>query len=285
MKRRIALIAVVLGLAVGLFQLRSSAQQPSDEQTRGRQEIAVMKSILQTTLNFAARDMDKQQSADKHRRAFGFSQITGLYLRGQGAVFTIPLSGVGGFGNHDFDFNFVMPEVDFATGEAGQVTVNVPTPIIAGDLSAEEMERVEAALQQAQKELEKEQTKAADVKAKTKERLQRQMEQLKKTQEKMKLRQQELEKRRAEMAQRIERLKVHLRDALANHGDSLSIVKPQEFVTFVIAGDGVRGWFGDSGGDAQTQHVMSVKKSDVVEFKSGRITREQFAQRVMEYQF
>jgi hypothetical protein len=111
------------------------------------------------------------------------------------------------------------------------------------------------------------------------------MERLKKAQEKMKLRQQDLEKRRAELVQRIERLKVYLKDALANHGDSLSVVKPQEYVTFVITTDGVRGWFGGNGDDQATQHVMSVKKSDVVEFKSGRITREQFAQRVMEYQF
>jgi len=286
MKRRIVMIAVVLGLAVGLFQLRTSAQQPNDEQQRARQEVAVMKSILQTTLDFASQSMDKKQGGDRHPRPFGFSQITGLYLRGQGAVFTIPISGVGAFGDHNFDFNFVMPEVpEIETGEAGQISVTVPTPVIAGDASDEEMARVEAELQKAQKDLEKEQTKAAEAKVKAKENLQRRMELLKQTQENMKRRQQDLEKRRADLTQRIDRLKVYLRDALANHADSLSIVKPQEYVTFVITTDGPRGWFGDNGGDDPAQQVMSVKKSDVVEFKSGRITREQFAQRILEYQF
>jgi DNA repair exonuclease SbcCD ATPase subunit len=287
MRRRIAIIALVLGCSVGLFQLRTSAQQPNMEQQRARQEIAVMKSILQTTLDFAAREENRPGQA-RTGRSFGFSQITGLYLRGQGAVFTIPVSARGRFGDYDFDFNFT----GITTGEGGEVTVTVPTPVptpvpmVYGDASSEEeLQRAQEELERAQQDLEKQQGKAAEAKAKAQERLQRNMEQLRKNQERMKQRQQDLEKRRAELAQRIERLKVYLRDVLATHGDSLGIVKAQEFVTLVITSNGPHGWYAESGADEPTQNVLSVKKSDVVDLKSGRITREQFDQRVMDYQY
>jgi len=76
--------------------------------------------------------------------------------------------------------------------------------------------------------------------------------------------------------------KVFLMEAMANHGDSLTVVKPGEYVNLVII-DGGTHWFGDDSGDRAQREILSVQKSVITDYKTGKLTLDAFKQKVLNY--
>ena len=102
-------------------------------------------------------------------------------------------------------------------------------------------------------------------------------------QEKVKKRREEAEQQRQKLAEAVAQVKFYLIEALANHGDSLTVVKPNEYINIVIAGDGGDLFLVGSSGLRSSRQIISVPKSSVVDYKAGRLTLEAFKQKVLQY--
>ncbi|MGH9426201.1 MAG: hypothetical protein ACRD2L_07855, partial [Terriglobia bacterium] len=101
-------------------------------------------------------------------------------------------------------------------------------------------------------------------------------------QEKVKQRGAEEEARQAKFRESLSQLKVFLMEAIANHGDSLTVVKPGEYVNLVIVDEGNR-WFGDDSGDRAQREILSVQKSLITDYKTGKLSLDAFKQKVLNY--
>lgn len=69
-------------------------------------------------------------------------------------------------------------------------------------------------------------------------------------------------------------------EALANYGDSLTQVKPEEYVNIVLQKDL---FSADQGRGKESLDIISAKKSWITDYKAGRITLENFKQKVLQY--
>ena len=103
-------------------------------------------------------------------------------------------------------------------------------------------------------------------------------------QDRVKQRGEEEEARQAKFRESLSQLKVFLMEAMANHGDSLTVVKPSEYVNLVIVDEGTR-WFGfaDDSGDRAQREILSVQKSAITDYKTGKLSLEAFKQKVLNY--
>ena len=77
--------------------------------------------------------------------------------------------------------------------------------------------------------------------------------------------------------------KVYLIEALANHGDSLTTVKPNEYVTLVLTADDVIVLFAGSEDASSHRQIISVQKSVITDYKAGRLSLDGFKQKVLQY--
>ena len=102
-------------------------------------------------------------------------------------------------------------------------------------------------------------------------------------QDRVKRRREETEEKRVKFLEQLDQVKGFLIETLANHGDSLTQVKPGEYITLVITSDGGDGIFRESGGSRTYRDVLSVQKSAVTDYKAGKLTLDAFKQRVLQY--
>jgi hypothetical protein len=93
-------------------------------------------------------------------------------------------------------------------------------------------------------------------------------------QERMKKQQESQEQRRVKFQESLVKFKSALLEALGNHGDSLSQVKPNEYITIIISEDGRL---------LPQSLVLSVQKSVISDYKAGRISPEAFRAKVLDY--
>ena len=103
-------------------------------------------------------------------------------------------------------------------------------------------------------------------------------------QEAVKQRQEEFEKQREKLTQAVSQVKVHLIEALANYGDSLTIVKPNEYITLILSGDDSSFLFAGLEESRAARNIISVQKSAITDYKAGRISLDAFKQKVLQYQ-
>ena len=89
--------------------------------------------------------------------------------------------------------------------------------------------------------------------------------------------------KRAKFLEQLAQIKVYLIEALANHGDSLTHVKPNEYITIIITTDDGDFVFHDSPGTRSEREVLSVQRSAVTDYKAGKLTLDAFKQRVLNY--
>jgi len=326
-------------LAVSLVLLWWKATPGSQSQLfdpkRSQQELEVMKGILRTTLDFAARELQGSGSDDRRARfeIAGFSNISAFYLYGQGAVFAIPTSGL----RHSFNFHWdgLQGALDGLQGSIAALAGPQEVNIQVGDLNEkiqEEVERAQEEAQRAQEELARNQDEReryqemmdrleenkqeantpnpagapapptpavpqappapATPPAKPKpprvpkaglspEKREQLRKRLAEAQERVKKRQAELEQNRAKFREQLGEVKVYLIEALANHGDSLSVVKPNEYINLIITEEGGDSFF--SGDSRNRREVISVQKSVITDYKAGRINLDTFKQKVLDY--
>ena len=99
-------------------------------------------------------------------------------------------------------------------------------------------------------------------------------------------RREEAEINRKQLLERLAQVKIYLIEALANHGDSLTHVKPNEFINLVLTAEegGAKVFtLADSEGESSHREIMSVQKSVITEYKAGRLTLDAFKQKVLQY--
>jgi hypothetical protein len=278
MRRRIVLITVALFVTLCFTIVRPIAQQPVVDSQKSRQELQTMEGILSTTLGFAVQRLNGRQAAEgeqvfKFRRMDG-GDVNGYYVYGQGAVFMIPISSLQR--NQEMDFAFALPDIDVLVEPAVEMGL---AAAVAGMEAAREVDT-----DKANEKAEKLQQQAEERKKNLTEKIEKQKEKMQQFQEQAKRRRAEIQQRRKELIGRLDQVKVDLKDALARYGDSLSIVKPEESVTIILSDEGGFKW-GDMEGGANICHVLTVKKSLATDLKSGKITREEFDRRVVDYSY
>jgi len=250
------------------------AQQPVVDSQKSRQELETMEGILSTTLGFAVQRLSGNQAAEGDR-VFRFHRmdggdVNGYYVYGQGAVFMVPISALQ---HHQMeDFAFAMPDVEVLVEPAIEMGLAAAA---AGLNAAGEEESVDA---------QKAKEKAEERKKALTQKIEKQKEKMEQLQQQAKKRRADMEARRKELIGRLDQVKVDLKDALARYGDSLSIVKPEESVTIILSDEGGFKW-GDMHGGSGICHVLTVKKSLATDLKSGKITREEFDRRVVDYSY
>ncbi len=102
-------------------------------------------------------------------------------------------------------------------------------------------------------------------------------------QERVKKRREEIEVLQKKFMESLGEIKGYLMEALANHGDSLTLLKPNEYINIILTNDDGGGFLISSGEDRTHREIMSVQKSVIAEYKAGRITLDQFKQKVLQY--
>lgn len=102
-------------------------------------------------------------------------------------------------------------------------------------------------------------------------------------QEKVRRSREDSEARRKKMLESLTQVTGYLVEALANHGDSLTHVKPNEYINIIITTDEGMPLLGDAGEGLSTREVLSVQKSVITEYKAGRLTLDAFKQKVLHY--
>ncbi len=280
MKRRIALSAVALLIALTFVAVKPIADQPVLDKQKSRQELETMKGILQTSLNFALkRAATKSETTGGPaivgygKGEWGINGIDAFYLHGQGAVFVVPLSALRGHGH------MALGGFDFADVIGPEETALLQQTV--GEAMAEVSRATESLKAQAESDAAKQEEKQ-----KVQPKIPKIEVDKAKIQQKLEQRRAEAKKQHEALLARVEGLKGSLKETLANYGDSLTIVKPDEWVTVVISGGSGGFKFWDASGEEdEVSHVISVKKSMVTDLKAGKISREEFERRVTDYSY
>jgi hypothetical protein len=120
------------------------------------------------------------------------------------------------------------------------------------------------------------------------EERERHMEYVKQRAVEMEERLKEAQQREREMEEQVEKYRARVTEelilALANHGDSLTELKADEYINLILVeGEGsFIQWASDPIG--QPSGIFSVKKSDVTDYRTGRITLDEFKSRVLTYE-
>jgi hypothetical protein len=314
MKRNYFVIVAVIGVVLLLLSGSQDAQTQPFDLRKCQQELEIMKGILRTTLGFASQELAAGLKSDKvvthpaaKRFVFGRGgefNIGAFYLAGQGAVFTIPTSGVRDMMRaRKDDIAFALAadmksngwKMEELTSQLNELNAQLQDnfgfegfPALAAVPSPPSPPAPAAPAVSpgspvpAPKPPQPGQSKDSSDAASARERQLR--HKLSELQEKVKQRGAEEEARQAKFRESLSQLKVFLMEAMANHGDSLTVVKPSEYVNLVIVDEGNR-WvgFGDDSGDRAQREILSVQKSAITDYKTGKLTLEAFKQKVLNY--
>jgi hypothetical protein len=288
---------------------------------KSQEELEIMKGILATTISFVAQNLQTSpakettttsgQAAAAPRpnvvttpfgqvttsiRTFRLSSssINAFYLYGQGAVFVIPASNLrlGNYGSAYLDLTRSYELMDLqekalakasqALGSGvGQGTGSGTGQGVVGGIAGGVVGGVPppppppppkpATAPQAP-------TPPAP-KAASQEDLQKQLQQL---QEKARKSREEQEQQRAQMTETLGKIKTYLIEALANYGDSLTTIKPNEYITLVIMTDDSGSLFGSDRASSHCE-MVSAQKSWITDYKAGKLTLDAFKQKVLQY--
>jgi hypothetical protein len=281
-----------------------------------QQELEIMKGILRTTLGFASQELAGGLNSDKvetraaaKRFTFGRAgdfSIGAFYLAGQGAVFTIPTSSVRDMMRarkenmyfalasdmKDLGWNGAWTEqlenqINELTGQLQGLAADgfaalAPVPPTPPAPPAPAVSPGSPALAPKPPQAAKDRPGRADVEVERSTREKQLRQKLAELQDKVKQRGAEEEARQAKFRESLSQLKVFLMEAMANHGDSLTVVKPGEYVNLVIVDEGNR-WVGDDSGDRAQREILSVQKSVITDYKAGKLSLEAFKQKVLNY--
>lgn len=269
MKKQIAGILIILG--VGLFAWAQGTRDHFDAK-KSEEELEIMRGILRTTISYVEEKSQKQDSA------WRYANLRAMYLTNQGVVFFIPFSGmtIANLSEQAEELrDYVQANQETlrlarelssrARNAAGKTTgAEPPAPPVPPVRPAPPAPPVPPAAPQINREeLRK---KVDDFRDQAKQR------------------HEAAEANRAKMLQNLAEVKVHLIEAMANYGDSLTTVKPNEFINLVLEtnednGDMIWG----QRGQERHQDIISVQKSWITDYKAGKLNLDGFKQKVLQY--
>ena len=309
MKNRVMAFSLVLVIGVGGWLATTLAQRsaPFDIQQTNK-ELEILEGILSTTLKYAVDDSSRTRTRLRGVLQFGRSQqIESFYLYGQGAIFLIPNSR-SAHSSRPADLAQVRELIDqveekgtttdtylrslerrikradrgFILGGIEPVYIPVPPqppepPIAPRAPGTGSEELVYAELAQAY---------ALSAGLRGKEVSGEDLDEWIQTnrgalQEAL----QESEQSQAEMEQREQKIQGAIISALAQHGDSLSAIKPEEYISLIFLSDS-RGLdsFVSARQNRSGARVVSVQMSQLSEFKRGALTLDQLRERLVQYE-
>ena len=344
MRKQHLCLIILITVALLSWKATPGSQSQLFDLRKSRQELEIMKGILRTTLEFAAKELGTPDSETMKNKIYlnfgGLSNIGAFYLYGQGAVFTIPTSSL----HRSLNANLKAVNLSLAALDKQLQDQNILLEGQLGNRIQEEMERAQEEVERAQEEMEgyqelnedafggviggvvggvpggvalvlppeapaPPQAPAAPIvhpvpivpptpaalqaapqpkppRAQTKvspEKREELRKRLAEAQEKVKKRQEQLELNQAKFREQLAEVKVYLIEALANHGDSLSVLKPNEYVNLILTDDSGEAFFPGFGEPRNKREVISVQKSTITDYKAGRLSLDGFKQKVLDY--
>jgi len=91
----------------------------------------------------------------------------------------------------------------------------------------------------------------------------------------------ESQARREKLLQNLAEAKIYPVEALANYGDSLTTVRPNEYISLILTTDGIDA-HSDFGGQKTRQNIISAQKSWITDYKAGRLSLDAFKQKAQQ---
>jgi len=296
------LIAVFLVLTGQLWS------QPGIDQVLAEKELAVMKSVISTSLSMTRKKLQGDQGAGKrsrwYSRAIWYGQdsteagIDGYYLHGQGIIFTIPSPCLSSGNLADLEELAIrIEEIQEGSAEDSEYAI-------------QEVKEMEMELKMQQQELEllrrdmrtmpsppeppdppeppevPDEPKEIKVIATSKNgggadrKITIVTDTVRDLKEKLTDLREKNAKRNEQAARERAAIKQELIGVVAAYGDTLTQVKENEYINIIMKDDCDR-FDLDSSGAART--VLSVRKSDISAYRSGQITLDQLKSRFVEY--
>jgi hypothetical protein len=279
-------ISTVLIFCLGVL---SFADEPTFNVEKSRQELEIMKGILETSLAFSLSDEETVKSTFRVSNA---SNIDAFYLSGQGAVFMIPTSNF--YRSGDL---IIMPEFSEQMS-----TLNEKVKILTKNLALQSEQLASKAQEWNQAKSGIGSGKGAGVgsgigpgqgssatpsppsapsppppptppPAPTVVQLPQSSEQ-----------KEEAAARKAEYQKNLEKAKLQLIETLANYGDSLTTVQSGEYINLILTANNYNiGLYVRGAGHQSTHEVISARKSWITDYKAGRLSLEGFKQKVLQY--
>ncbi len=289
MKKQVAVIFITLSL--GAFSWAQGTQDPFDVK-KSREELEIMKGILNTTISFIA-ESDSQMNIQRN------PNIDAFYLAGQGAVFVIPISS---FRAVDLELSKALEATKQSLDELrynlnletlydGSLILPAPpappappaTPAppnqTESPVSSQEYLKMQSEKQKAI--LEEARAKAAksreEVSKKREEVLKQEKVMLEEYKARAEKRREEAQKRREKLLQSLADIKIHLIETLANYGDSLGTLQSDEYINLILNTDD------PEGGRKKRFETISARKSWITDYKAGRSSLEDFKRKVVQY--
>jgi len=275
MKRYFISTALIFCLGVLSF-----ADEPTFNVEKSRQELEIMKGILETSLAFSLSDEETVKSTF---RISNVSNIDAFYLSGQGAVFMIPTSNFYRSGGL-----IIMPEL---SEQISKLTLNLADQSEQLASKVQEWNQsksgigsgkgagVGSGIGAGQGSSAKPSPPSAPPPpppppAPTN------VVQLPQASEQKK----DAEARKAEYQKNLEKAKRQLIETLANYGDSLTTVQSGEYINLILTANNYTiGVYVTAAGHRATHEVISARKSWITDYKAGRLSLESFKQKVLQY--
>ena len=283
MKKYFIVIPIIL--SVGVLSWAQGSKDLFDAK-KSEAELEIMKGILSTTISYIA------QNQQKDTWRLNTSNMSAYYLVGQGAVFVIPTSTLRS-----------LELTPFLNGQ--DIKLNIDQFKIKEQTRLIAMEAQEQAVELSKRASGTGQgsgvgsgigsgvgpglaTPPAPPKPPAppappappqvdREELRKKVEEF---QIEIKKSREEAAANQAKFIESLTGIRVFLTEALANYGDSLTQVKPGEYINLILNTDS----FDSNIGRMKTRHdVISAQKLWITDYKAGRISLENFKQKVLQY--
>lgn len=258
MKKQIAGILIILSL--GAFSWGQGNKDLFDAK-KSQEELEIMKGILNTTISFIG-----EKDSENRFSVWRNPDIDAFYLADQGAVFVIPIS------SRRFINMEISRSLDATREALNALRSNIrqegnsivipappapPAPAAAPAPPAPpEPPESPFSSQQDREELKK---RIEEFRAKTEKS------------------REEALKRREKLMQSLADVKTSLIEVLANYGDSLTTVKPDEHVNLVLTTES------SEGRQKERFDIISARRSWITDYKAGRLSLDAFKQKVLQY--
>ncbi|MFQ5741690.1 MAG: hypothetical protein ACE5JX_22045 [Acidobacteriota bacterium] len=313
MRQRLLARGLLLVIIAMAWTVVEAGQAPPFDSRKSRQELEIMRGILQTTLKFSSQE--DQGEADQSF-APDWRAIESFYLYGQGAVFILPIPSYRSFFPTEMEHledQLMDMEMQREVSEAQlrslerRLERSARLAQLRGRLgysdASREMATASAAIAALGSAAPPEPPQPPQPPSPPSPQLAPAPElhprepsasQREASREKIRKRLQELEKRLAERKkenarrgrkfdQLMTRTREDLIEAVAKHGGSLSVVKPNEFVTLILTSEGSSRRSGRWGQTAKSATVVSVPKSEIARYNAGQITLKALKDAVFTY--
>jgi hypothetical protein len=250
-----------------------------------KKEIEIMKSIFSTALTLSERG--RSQREREFEEAMGRRRVEGYHLYGQGTVFSVSVPAAKSARLERLrEVSDRLRRLE-ESGQGHPEVVEAQLDLLAsqGDLYLEEayvaaLEPMIAA-----------QEHAAQAEALAREAEERQAEISEEEQERIRAHLGRLRERLTEVEAATEesiaeaqalrsRMKDELLEVVAKHGDSMSHLQNDHYINLLLVPSSrmIHSW--DS---SEAATILSIKKSDILAFKSGQLSLDAFKGRVLEY--